>query len=192
MTAPTLATRSFEGVTIPTAGTFALDPVHTRVGFVARHLMVSKVRGAFTRASGTITIAEEPLASTVEVTIDAASIDTGVTDRDNHLRSADFLDVERYPHLIFRSRLVEHANDDEFVLVGDLTIRDVTREVRLAVELEGVAQSPWGKEVIGFSASTELDREDFGITWNKALETGGVLVGNKVKIEIAAEAVRQD
>jgi polyisoprenoid-binding protein YceI len=191
MTAPTLATRSFEGVPIPVAGTFDIDPAHTRVGFVARHLMVSKVRGAFTRATGSITIADDPLASSVEVTIDAASIDTGVADRDGHLRSPDFLDVERYPHLVFHSRYVEHDSDNEFVVVGDLTIRDVTREVRLAVEFEGVAQNPWGSEVIGFSASTEIDREDFGVTWNKALETGGVLVGNKVKIEIGAEAVRK-
>jgi polyisoprenoid-binding protein YceI len=190
MTAPTLVTRTFEGVTVPAPGTFELDPLHTRVGFVARHLMVSKVRGAFGRATGTITIADEPLASSVEVSIDAASIDTGVTDRDNHLRSPDFLDIERFPNLTFRGRLVEHASDNEFVVVGDLTIRDVTREVRLAVELEGVARSPWGKEVVGFTASTEIDREDFGITWNQALETGGVLVGKKVKIEITAEAVR--
>src|SRR6266542_345498 len=165
MTAPTLVTRTFEGVTVPARGTFG-------------------------RATGTITIGEEPLASSVEVSIDAASIDTGVTDRDNHLRSPDFLDIERFPNLTFRSRLVEHASDNEFIAVGDLTIRDVTREVRLAVELEGVARSPWGKEVVGFTASTEIDREDFGITWNQALETGGVLVGKKVKIEITAEAIR--
>src|SRR6266540_2309971 len=166
MTAPTLVTRTFEGVTVPAPGTFELDPLHTTVGFVARHLMVSKVRGAFGRATGTITIGEEPLASSVEVSI------------------------ERFPNLTFRSRLVEHASDNEFIAVGDLTIRDVTREVRLAVELEGVARSPWGKEVVGFTASTEIDREDFGITWNQALETGGVLVGKKVKIEITAEAIR--
>jgi polyisoprenoid-binding protein YceI len=192
MTAPTLATRTFEGATIPAAGTFDLDPAHTAVGFIARHLMVSKVRGSFGKAGGTLTIAEDPLASTVEVSIDAASIDTGVTDRDNHLRSADFLDVERYPSLIFRSTRVEHAGDNQFVVLGDLTIRDVTREVRLAVEFEGLARSPWGKEVVGFTATTEIDREEFGVTWNMALETGGVVVGKKVKIEISAEGIRQD
>jgi polyisoprenoid-binding protein YceI len=191
MTAPTVATRSFEGATIPAPGAFDIDPAHTRVGFVARHLMVSKVRGGFTKASGTLAVAEDPLASSVEVTIDAASIDTGVGDRDNHLRSPDFLDVERYPTLTFRSLRVEEFRGGEFVLVGELTIRDVTRQVRLAVEFEGVARSPWGKEVIGFSASAEIDREDFGITWNQALETGGFVVGKKVKIEISAEAIRQ-
>jgi polyisoprenoid-binding protein YceI len=191
MTAPTLTTRDFTGTQIPVAGTFALDAAHTTVGFVARHLMVSKVRGAFTGVSGTLVIAEEPLASTVTVDIEAASIDTGVADRDGHLRSPDFLDVERFPKLTFRSTRVETFGGGEFTLVGDLTVRDVTREVRLAVEYEGVARSPWGQEVIGFTATTEIDREEFGITWNQALETGGVLVGKKVKIEISAEAVRQ-
>jgi polyisoprenoid-binding protein YceI len=127
----------------------------------------------------------------VEVRIPAASIDTGVADRDNHLRSPDFLDVERYPELTFTNVRVKDLDGNRFKLVGDLAIRDVTREVVLDAEFEGVARSPWGHEVIGFTASTEIDREDFGITWNQALETGGVLVGKKVKIEISAEAVRQ-
>jgi polyisoprenoid-binding protein YceI len=188
---PTVTIRDFEGVTIPTPGTFALDPAHTRVGFVARHLMVSKVRGSFTSAKGAITVAENPLDSTVEVEIDAASIDTGVADRDGHLRSPDFLNVEVHPVLTFRSTGVLQPKGNEFRLVGDLTIRDVTRPVELDVEFEGVAKSPWGQEVIGFSATTEIDREEFGITWNQALEAGGVVVGKKVKIEISAEAVRQ-
>ena len=190
MTAPA-TTREYQGVTIPAAGTFAIDPAHTRVGFVARHLMVSKVRGAFTKASGSITVAEDPTQSTVEVEIDAASIDTGVVDRDGHLRSPDFLNVEVHPVLTFRSTGVLEPKGNEFRLVGDLTIRDVTRPVELDVEFEGVAKSPWGQEVIGFSATTEIDREEFGITWNQALETGGVVVGKKVKIEISAEATRQ-
>jgi polyisoprenoid-binding protein YceI len=190
MTAPA-NTRDFNGVTIPTEGEFALDPAHTTVTFVARHLMVSKVRGAFKALSGSVTIAEKPLDSSVQVEIEAASIDTGVADRDAHLRSADFLDVERYPTLSFRSTGVQEFSGNEFVLVGDLSIRGVTREVRLAVEFEGLARSPWGQEVIGFTASAEIDREDFGITWNQALETGGVLVSKKIKIEIGAEAVRQ-
>jgi len=191
MTAPTLDTRDYAGSTIPTSGTFSLDPAHTRVGFVARHLMVSKVRGSFTQVSGEITIDEDPLASRVEVRIPVASIDTGVADRDTHLRSPDFLDVETYPELTFRSTRVVDFKDNEFTLVGDLTIRNVTREVALDVEYEGVARTPWGNEVVGFTASTEVDREDFGMTWNVALETGGVLVGKKVKIEISAEGVRQ-
>jgi polyisoprenoid-binding protein YceI len=184
-------TRTFAGLSIPTPGTFALDPAHTRVGFVARHLMVSKVRGSFTQVSGEITVAEDPLASSVTVHIPAASIDTGVADRDTHLRSGDFLEVEKYPELTFRSTRVTEPNGNGFTLVGELTIRDVTREVTLDVEFEGVATSPWGQEVVGFSASAEIDREEFGITWNQALEAGGVLVGKKVKIEIEAEAIRQ-
>ncbi|GAA3280009.1 MULTISPECIES: YceI family protein [Dactylosporangium] len=190
MTAP-VNTRDYNGLTIPTAGKFEIDPAHTRVGFVARHMMVSKVRGGFTSASGSIVIAEDPLQSHVDVNIDAASIDTGVADRDGHLRSPDFLNVEQWPHLTFKSTRVLSVSGNEFKVVGDLTIRDVTREVELDVEFEGHAKSPWGQEVIGFSATTEIDREEFGITWNQALETGGVVVGKKVKIEIGAEAVRQ-
>ncbi len=191
MTTPALVTRDYQGATIPVAGTFALDPAHTRVGFVARHLMVSKVRGAFEEVSGTITVGEDPLASSVNVTIATKSIDTGQADRDNHLRSADFLNVEVHPELTFTSTRVTDFKDGEFTLVGDLTIAGVTREVELEVEFEGVAKSPWGQEVIGFTASTEIDREDFGLTWNQTLETGGVLVGRKVKIEISAEGIRQ-
>lgn len=190
MTAPA-NTREYNGLTIPSPGKFELDPAHTRVGFVARHMMVSKVRGGFTSASGTIVIAEDPLESHVEVSIDAASIDTGVPDRDGHLRSADFLNVEQWPNLTFKSKRVVGLSGNEFKLVGDLTIRDVTHEVELDVEFEGHARSPWGQEVIGFTATTEIDREEFGITWNQALETGGVLVGKKVKIEIGAEGIRQ-
>jgi polyisoprenoid-binding protein YceI len=190
MTAPTTTTREFAGATIPAAGTFVIDPAHTLVGFVARHLVVSKVRGSFKEVSGAITIADDPTASSVEVTIGAASIDTGSPDRDGHLRSPDFLDVERFPKLAFRSLRVVDFGGSDFRLLGELTIRDVTREVELQVEFDGVAQNPWGKEVIAFTATTELDRDDFGMTWNVALETGGVLVGRKVKIEISAQAIR--
>jgi polyisoprenoid-binding protein YceI len=190
MTAPT-ATREFAGVPIPGPGTFALDPAHTTASFLARHLMVSKVRGAFKAVAGTIVVGDDPLASSVDVTIDAASIDTGAPDRDNHLRSPDFLDVTTYPALRFRSVRVLPPVGNHFQLVGELTIRDVTREVTLDVEFEGVVVSPYGREVVGFTATTEIDREDFGMTWNVALEAGGVLVGRKVKIEIGAEAIRE-
>jgi len=191
MTAPALTTRTWQGVSVPQPGTFVIDAAHTRVGFVARHLMVSKVRGAFTGVSGQITVADEPTESTVDVSIDTASISTGAPDRDGHLRSPDFLDVESYPRMTFRATRVTHGVGSWFTVVGDLTIKDVTREVELKVEFEGVARSPWGQEVIGFTARTEIDREDFGMTWNQALETGGVLVGKKVTIEIEAEAIRQ-
>jgi polyisoprenoid-binding protein YceI len=185
------ATREFDGLVIPAAGTYELDPAHKRVGFVARHMMVAKVRGEFNDASATIVVAEDPLQSSVTATIQATSIVTGQTDRDNHLRSADFLDAEKFPTLEFRSTGVKSRDGNEFVLTGELTIKGVTRTVDLDVEFEGVGRSPYGAEVFGFSASTEIDREDFGLTWNVALESGGVLVSKKVKIEIEGEAVRQ-
>ncbi|MFU8875323.1 YceI family protein [Micromonospora sp. SL4-19] len=192
MTSSTEAvTRAWEGLTIPAAGTYLLDAAHKRVGFVARHMMVSKVRGEFGDAAATITIAEDPMQSSVTATIQAASIDTTQADRDGHLRSPDFLDVEQFPTLEFRSTGVKSRDGDEFVLSGELTIRGVTRPVDLEVEFEGVGRSPFGQDIFGFSASTEIDREDFGLTWNVALETGGVLVGKKIKIEIEGEAIRQ-
>jgi polyisoprenoid-binding protein YceI len=184
-------TREWGGLTIPTPGTYALDPAHKRVGFVARHMMVSKVRGEFADATATITVAEDPLASSVTATIQAASIDTKQTDRDNHLRSPEFLDAEAFPTLEYRSTGVKSHEGNEFVLTGELTVKGVTRPVDLEVEFEGVGRSPFGQDIFGFSASAEIDREDFGLTWNVALETGGVLVGKKIKIEIEGEAVRQ-
>jgi polyisoprenoid-binding protein YceI len=185
------ATRSWDGLTIPAPGTYLLDPAHKRVGFVGRHMMVSKVRGEFTDATATVTVDEDPLKSSVTATIQAASITTAQTDRDAHLRSGDFLDAEKFPTLEFRSTGVKSHSGNEFVLAGELTIKDVTREVELEVEFEGTGRSPYGQEIFGFSASTTIDREDFGLTWNVALETGGVLVGKKIKIELEGEAVRQ-
>ena len=191
MTDTVATTREYQGLVIPAAGTYLLDAAHKRVGFVARHMMVSKVRGEFADATATITVAEDPLQSGVTATIQAATITTNQQDRDNHLRSGDFLDVEKYPTLEFRSTGVKSHSGNEFVLAGELTVKDVTRPVELQVEFEGVGRSPFGQEIFGFSASTEIDREEFGLTWNVALETGGVLVGRKVKIEIEGEAVRQ-
>lgn len=191
MTTTESSTRPWEGLTIPAAGTYLLDQAHRRVGFVARHMMVSKVRGQFADATATITVAENPLESAVTATIQAASINTGQADRDTHLRSGDFLEVEKYPTLEFRSTGVRSHSGNEFVLTGELTVKDVTRPVELFVEFEGVGRSPFGQDVFGFTATTEIDREDFGLTWNVALETGGVLVGKKVKIEIEGEAIRQ-
>ncbi len=190
MTQSVLAPRSWDGVVVPAPGTFRLDTAHTRVGFVARHLMVSKVRGHFADFDGTITVTENPLESGVTATIRTGSIDTGVADRDKHLRTNDFLEVEKYPELSFRSLRVSSHSGSTFTVVGELTIKDVTREVELTVELEGVAQSPWGQEVLAFSARTQIDREAWGITWNQALESGGVLVSKNITIEIEGEAVR--
>ncbi|MDA0631877.1 YceI family protein [Nonomuraea sp. MCN248] len=183
-----MSTRTWNGLTIPAPGTYALDVAHTTIGFVVKHMMVSKVRGNFSDFSGTVTIAEDLLQSTAELTIKTESISTGVADRDGHLRSDDFLSVEKFPQITFKSKRVVAAGGDEFTVVGDLTIRDVTKEVELAVEYGGAGTNPWGQPVWGFSITTEVDREAFGLTWNQALETGGVLVGKTVKIEIEGEA----
>jgi polyisoprenoid-binding protein YceI len=153
--------------------------------------MVTKVRGRFTDFDGTITVADDPLQSSVEVHIRSASIDTGAPQRDEHLRSPDFLDVEKYPELTFKSTRIVKADGPDLVVAGDLTIRDVTKEIELPIEYSGVGATPWGSEVMGFSSTIELDREDFGMTWNAALETGGVLVGKKLTIELEVEAIRQ-
>ena len=192
MTAETQpVTREWNGLTIPAAGTYQLDPAHKRVAFSARHMMVSKVRGEFTDATATITIGEDPLQSGVTATIRTASINTSQEDRDGHLRSGDFLDVEKFPTMEYRSTGIKSHDGDEFILSGELTIRGVTRPVDLEVEFEGVGRSPFGQDIFGFSAKAEIDREDFGLVWNVALETGGVLVGKKIVIEIEGEGVRQ-
>jgi len=191
MTESVASTRKFEGLDIPAAGTYALDAAHKRVGFVARHLMVAKVRGQFSEASATITIGEDPLQSSVTASITTASIETGQVDRDNHLRSGDFFEAEKYPTMEFRSTGIKSHAGTEFVLDGELTIKDVTKPVELTVEFEGATTSPYGQAIFGFSASTEIDREDWGLSWNVALESGGFMVGKKVKIEIEGEAIRQ-
>jgi len=184
------ATRNVNGLTLPTAGTFVLDKSHTQVGFVARHLMVSKVRGRFTDYEGTVVVADDPAESSVEVVIQAASIDTNDENRDNHVRTNDFLGVDQFPTLTFRSTKVE-LGPKGWKVNGDLTVRGVTRPIVLDVELEGVIQDPWGNQRLGFTASGEIDRNDFGVSFNAAPETGGFLVPPKVKLEIEAEAVRQ-
>lgn len=174
--------------------TWTLDGAHSQVEFSVKHMMFTTVRGLFTKVKGTIHLdAETPEESSVEVTIDAASLDTRVEDRDNHLRSGDFFDVETYPTLTFRSRGVEGSLSgpgDTFRIVGDLTIRDVTREVTLEARFEGTGADPWGGTRAGFSAETSIDRRDFGLTWNQALETGGVLVGHEVRIDLQIQAVQ--
>jgi polyisoprenoid-binding protein YceI len=187
----TLASRKFEGLDIPVAGTYELDPNHKRVGFVVRHLMVSKVRGNFGDATATITVTDDPMQTSVTASIQTASINTGQPDRDNHLRSGDFFESEKYPTMEFRSTGIKSHDGDEFIVDGELTIRDVTKPVELKVEFEGVGRSPYGQDVFGFSATTEINREDWGLTWNVALEQGGVMVSKNIKIEIEGEAIRQ-
>ena len=189
--ASTELTRNVNGVTLPTTGTFVLDKSHTQVGFVARHLMVSKVRGRFTDYEGTIVVADDPAASSVEVIIQAASINTNDEGRDNHVRTNDFLSVDQFPTLTFRSTKVDLGSNGDWKVNGDMTVRGVTRPIVLDVEFEGVIQDPWGNQRLGFTASGEIARNDFGVSFNAALETGGFVVSPKVKLEIEAEAVRQ-
>ncbi len=172
--------------------TWNIDPQHTQIEFSVRHMMISKVRGQFKSFEGTLDInTDNPAASSVAGTIDVASIDTREPQRDAHLRSADFFDAEKYPKLSFRSSRLEPAGKGRYKVVGDLTIKDVTREVVFDVTDEGRAQDPWGNQRWGVSASTRLNRKDFGLTWNVALETGGWLVGDDVTITAEVELVKQ-
>jgi polyisoprenoid-binding protein YceI len=174
---------------------WTIDPAHTRVAFSVKHMMFTTVRGRFAEVSGSIEVVDAaPERSAVEVDIEAASIDTHAEDRDAHLRSPDFLDVENHPRVTFRSRRVEGAAEEPgatFRVVGDLTIRDVTREVVLEARFEGTGTDPWGGTRAGFHAETTVDRRDFGLVWNQPLESGGVLVGHDVVIELDVQAVKQ-
>jgi polyisoprenoid-binding protein YceI len=187
----TAGTRIVDGREAPPPGTWKIDPSHSEIQFFVRHMMIAKVRGRFREFEGTIRIAERPEDSWVEVVIEAASIDTRDRSRDEHLRSADFLDVERYPEVRFTSTSVGPGGTGRWQVAGDLTVRDVTRPVVLDVEYCGAVVDPWGNLRAGFLATTEIDRENFDITWNQALEAGGFLVGKGVRIEIDVEAVRQ-
>jgi polyisoprenoid-binding protein YceI len=170
--------------------TWNFDPSHSSVGFSVRHLMISKVRGQFGKWTGTFEYDEsDPTHSKLAVNIDATSIDTRDEKRDAHLRSPDFFDVEKYPELVFASTSIAPDGSD-FLVAGDLTIHGVTRPVQLKVESLGRTKDPWGGDRIGFSATATIHRKDFGLAWNVALETGGVLVGDKIEINIEIEAVR--
>jgi polyisoprenoid-binding protein YceI len=181
--------RTHDDRLIPVAGIYDIDGPHTSVEFVGRHLMITKVRGRFNDVRGQITIAEDPEKSHVEVEIDVSSLSSGNDDRDAHLRSADFFDVEHYPTIAFTSTSVKPVRDNTWELVGDLTVRGITRPITLQVDFDGGGASPMGDERVGFSAATDIDREDFGLTWNVALETGGLLVGKSVRIELAVQAI---
>jgi polyisoprenoid-binding protein YceI len=184
-------TRIADGTEVPVAGAYGLDASHSHVGFSVRHAMVSRTKGQFAEVSGTVHIAEDPIESWVEVDIPVASLDSRDEKRDGHLLSADFFDAENHPSLHYRSTKVTPADDRRWNVEGELTIKGVTRPVGLEVTFEGGAKDPWGNSRIGFTAHAEVNREDFGLTWNQALETGGVLVGKSVKIDIEAEAVQQ-
>jgi len=184
------AIRSIDGVEVPVAGTYEIDASHTDVGFVVRHLMLSKTRGRFPGVTGTIVIGDDPLDSSVEVSIETAGVDTGDDRRDEHLRSPDFFHVEQHPVMTYRSHAVRPAGPGRWTVEGDLTIRDVTRPVELDLAFEGGLTDPWGNVRAGFTASAQVERDDFGLGWNQLLEGGGVLVGRTVAIEIEAELVR--
>lgn len=179
------------GVELPPAGTYDLDVAHTQVGFVARH-MLAKVRGRFTDVTGTVVIGDSPEESSADVAIRAASITTHTDQRDEHLRGPDFLDVEVYPEITFRSTAVRAGADGTFELDGELTIRDVTNPVTLRGEYHGLSRNPYGQTVFAASAFAAIEREDWDMTWNVAIETGGWLVGKKVEIELEIEGILRD
>ena len=171
-------------------GTYILDASHSAFSFVTRHAMVTKVRGSFTDFSGSLTLdGANPAASGAQVTVQMASVDSGTADRDAHLKSPDFFNVEAFPTMTFTSTAVKQ-DGEEFVLIGDLTIKDVTRPVEIEVELDGIVTDPWGNTRAGFAGETEISRKDFGLTWNKAQAAGGVLVGDKVTLELEVSAVK--
>jgi polyisoprenoid-binding protein YceI len=172
-----------------TPGTWNIDPVHSSVNFVVRHLMVSKVRGKFGTFTGAITIDDNRIASSVTASVEMASVTTGDDGRDAHLRNSDFFDIEQYPTMTFTSTEVRPDGSD-YVLVGDLTIKGVTKQVELELEFDGVSPDPWGGTRAGFSAEGEIDRRDFGLEWNMALDTGALMVGEKVKIALDIQAVK--
>lgn len=168
-----------------------LDKAHSEVGFAVKHMMISTVRGKFTSFDASVTLDPAALESAqVTATVDVASITTGDEARDNHLRAPDFFDAEKHPQMKLVSKRIAR-DGDEVIVTADLTIRGVTKEVALRGSVEGPAKDPWGGERIGYSLQGELDREDFGLTWNQALETGGVLVGKKVKIELEGQLVKK-
>ena len=169
-----------------------IDASHSAIQFSVRHMVVSKTRGRFTRWNGQLDFdPAQPGKGSVQVTIEPASIDTADAQRDGHLRSADFFDVEKHPQATFRSTKIEPRGGDRYLVAGDLTIKGVTRPVALEATWEGTGKDPWGGERAGFSATATIDRRDFGLEWNKVLETGGVLVGEKVELQLEVEAVKQ-
>ena len=187
MTAPT-ATTDFAQLT----GTYTIDPAHTRIGFVARHAMVTKVRGAFNEFEGTAVLdGDNPTNSTAQVTIKAASIDTRNAQRDEHLRNNDFLAAESYPEITFVSTAVRRTGDTSFDLTGNLTIKGITNSVTIPVSYEGAATDPFGNLRAGFEGSVTINRKDYGVTWNAALETGGVLVSEKITLEFEISAIKR-
>lgn len=170
-----------------------IDPAHSHIQFSVRHMMISTVRGRFEKFSGTIDFDKnDPIKATVNVEIDVASINTNEVQRDNHLRSPDFFEVDKYPAMTFRSKRIEKVDDHHGRIIGDLTIKNITKEVVLEAEYAGQMKSPWGTTSAGASASGKINRKDWGLTWNQTLETGGMLVGDEIKIDIELELIKQE
>ena len=175
--------------TAPT-GTYTIDPTHSRIGFVARHAMVTKVRGSFNEFAGSGQLdADNPANSSLQLTIQAASIDTGNADRDGHLRSNDFFDMDTYPEIVFVSTAINQTDDDEFSITGDLTIKGVTKPVTVEFEYAGTAVDPYGNTRLGLEGKTTINRKEWGVSWNAALDAGGVLVSEKVTLEFDVSAI---
>ena len=189
--AAAVTSRTVNGAEYPAVGTYAIDPSHTQLGFAVRHMAVSKVRGRLSKFDGTIEIAEDPKDSKVSLTIDATSVDTRDENRDNHLRTNDFFDVENHPTWSFTSTSITPVDPTEWKVTGDLTIRGVTKPVTLDVSLEGVVKDPYGNHRVGFSGKTTINREDFDVSFGAVMEAGGLVVAKKVDIELEVEAVLQ-
>ncbi|MFE4859535.1 YceI family protein [Streptomyces sp. NPDC056670] len=173
------------------SGTYTIDPAHSSIGFTVRHAMVTNVRGSFTEHEGTLTLdGSNPANSTASIDVKIASVDTGIADRDAHLRSGDFFDAERFPQMSFRSTEARELGGDKYRIIGDLTIKDVTRPLSIDLEFNGTATDPYGNERVGFEGGAEILRSDWGLTWNAALETGGVMVSDKVKLTFDISAIK--
>jgi len=184
-----VTSRTVNGAEYPAVGTYDIDPSHTELGFAVRHMAVSKVRGRFSTFSGTLELAEDPADSKATVTIDAASVDTRDENRDGHLKTADFFDVENHPTWTFVSTSIKPDGPTDFKVDGDLTIRGVTKPVTLEATYEGVVTDPYGNHRVGFSANTTINRDDFEVSFGAVMEAGGLVVAKKVEIQIELEAV---
>jgi polyisoprenoid-binding protein YceI len=187
----TTAPWSAQGIVFPQPGTWVFDRGHTRIGFAGRHLMVSRIRGTFMRFEGAISVGATPAETSAELKIAAASVESGFADRDNHLRSPDWFDVERYPEITVRAHSLRYVSDDLWAATAELTMRGITRSLPITIKYFGVTDDPWGQHKLGLTVSTEVDREAWGLTWNTPLKAGGVVVGKLIQLEIDVEAIRQ-
>ncbi|MEU7006867.1 YceI family protein [Streptomyces sp. NPDC046332] len=190
-TATAVATLPVDPALAALTGEYAIDPAHSSIGFTVRHAMVTNVRGSFAEHEGTLRLdGSNPGASAASIDVRIASIDTGIGDRDNHLRSGDFFDAEQFPLMTFRSTEAEQLGGDKYRVTGDLTIKDVTKPLSIDLEFNGTATDVYGNERVGFEGSAEILRSDWGLTWNAALETGGVMVSDKVKLNFDISAIK--